>query len=106
MITGYSTVSSVVLWLMLEYVYFFYLIRIVVFFNRYRCLDCCTVLSGKVSAVDWKYLRNTFPNVSDAKIKEGIFIGPQIRELMRDKQLDEDLKEMRGCHLRGFARTS
>ena len=49
MITGYSTVSSVVvLWLMLGYVYFFYLIRIVVFFNRYRSLDCCTVLSGKV----------------------------------------------------------
>jgi len=49
MITGYSTVSSVVvLWLMLGYVYFFYLMRIVVFFNRYRSLDCCTVLSGKV----------------------------------------------------------
>jgi len=48
MIIGYSTVSSVVvLWLMLGYVYFFYLIRIVVFFNRYRSLDCCTVLSGK-----------------------------------------------------------
>ena len=27
---------------------FFYLIRIVVFSTRYRCLDCCTVLSGKV----------------------------------------------------------
>jgi hypothetical protein len=24
-------------------------------------------------------VRNKFPNVSDAKIKEGIFIGPQIR---------------------------
>jgi hypothetical protein len=31
--------------------------------------------------------------VSDAKIKEGIFIGPQIRELMQDKQFIEDLKE-------------
>jgi hypothetical protein len=29
--------------------------------------------------------------VSDAKIKEGIFIGRQIRELMQDKQFDEDL---------------
>ena len=34
---------------MLEYFYFSYLIRIVVFINRYRSLDCCTVLSGKVS---------------------------------------------------------
>ena len=37
----------------------------------------------------FEYLRN----VSDAKIKEGIFIGPQIRELMQDKQFDEDLNE-------------
>ena len=38
-------------------------------------------------------VRNKFPNVSDAKIEEGIFIGPQIRELMKDKQFDEDLNE-------------
>jgi len=31
--------------------------------------------------------------VSDAKIREGIFIGPQIRGLMQDKQFDEDLNE-------------
>ena len=49
MLTGYSTVISVVvLWLMLEYFYFSYLVRIVVFINRYCSLDCCTVLSGKV----------------------------------------------------------
>jgi hypothetical protein len=50
MFTGYSTVSSVVvLWLMLGYFCFSYLIRTVVFINRHRSLDCCTVLSGKVS---------------------------------------------------------
>ena len=38
-------------------------------------------------------MRNRFPIVSDAKIKEVIFIGPQIRELMQDKQFDEDLNE-------------
>ena len=47
MFTGYSAVSSVVLWLMLGYFYFSYLIRIVVFSTRHRCLDCCTVLMGK-----------------------------------------------------------
>jgi len=41
----------------------------------------------------FEYLRTKFPNVSDAKIKEGIFIGPQIRELMQNKQFDEDLTE-------------
>jgi len=41
----------------------------------------------------FEYLRNKFPDVSDAKIKEGMFIGPQIRELMQNKQFDEDLNE-------------
>jgi hypothetical protein len=31
-----------------------------------------------------QYVRNKFPSVSDAKIKERIFIGPQNRELMQD----------------------
>jgi hypothetical protein len=42
---------------------------------------------------EFEYVRSKVPNVSDAKIKEGIFIGPQIRELMQDKQLNEDLNE-------------
>jgi len=41
----------------------------------------------------FQYVRNKFRNVSDAKIKEGIFIGLQIRELMQDKQFDKDLNE-------------
>jgi len=41
----------------------------------------------------FEYLRYKFPNVSDTKIKEGIFIGTQIRELMQDKQFDEDPNE-------------
>ena len=38
-------------------------------------------------------VRSKFPNVSDAKTKEDMFVGPQIRELMQDKQFDEDLNE-------------
>ena len=41
----------------------------------------------------FQYVRNKFPNVSDAKIKEVIFVGPQIREMMKDKQFDEDRNE-------------
>ena len=41
----------------------------------------------------FQYVRNKFPNVSDAKIKNDIFIGPRIRELIQDKQFDEDLNE-------------
>jgi hypothetical protein len=31
------------------------------------------------------YLQRKFARISDAKIKEGIFIGPQIRELMKEQ---------------------
>jgi len=41
----------------------------------------------------FEYVRNKFPNVSNAKIKEGIFIGPQIREMTQDKEFYEDLNE-------------
>ena len=41
----------------------------------------------------FEYVRNKFPNVSDAKIEEGIFIGLQIRELVQDKQFDGELNE-------------
>ena len=54
-------------------------------------------------------MRNKFSNVRDAKIKEDIFIGPQIRELMQDTQFDENLiatERMHVCNLRGFARSS
>jgi hypothetical protein len=35
------------------------------------------------------YLKETFPRISDAKIKEGILVGPQIRELMQDAKFEE-----------------
>jgi len=40
-----------------------------------------------------EYVRNKLPNLSETKIKNGILIGPQIRELMQDKQFDQDLNE-------------
>ena len=45
----------------------------------------------------FEYVRTKFPNVSDAKMKESIFIGPQIRELVQNKQFDEDLNETEKC---------
>ena len=51
------------------------------------------VKSMDKTGLGFEYVRNTSPNVSDAKIKEGIFIGPQIRELMQGVQFDEDLNE-------------
>lgn len=32
----------------------------------------------------FKYIRSQFPHLSDAKVQEGIFVGPDIRKLMQD----------------------
>ncbi|XP_049304280.1 uncharacterized protein LOC125776438 [Bactrocera dorsalis] len=34
----------------------------------------------------FNYLQNFFPNISQAKIKEGIFVGPQIKKLINNDQ--------------------
>jgi len=38
------------------------------------------------------YLLETFPRLSEAKLKEGIFIGPQIRDLIKDEYFDKFLQ--------------
>ena len=39
----------------------------------------------------FKYLSEKFPEISDAKLKEGIFIGPQIRKLLEDNEFSSRL---------------
>ncbi|XP_050322654.1 uncharacterized protein LOC126754589 isoform X2 [Bactrocera neohumeralis] len=38
-------------------------------------------------------LKENFPKLSEAKIKEGIFVGPQIRQLMKDKSFEKKLND-------------
>jgi len=38
------------------------------------------------------YLREKFPRLSEAKLKEGVFIGPQIRDLIKDEYFDKLLQ--------------
>jgi hypothetical protein len=40
---------------------------------------------------NWK---NKFPRTRDAKIKEKVFVGPQIRELIKDVKFKDQLSEM------------
>jgi hypothetical protein len=42
----------------------------------------------------FQYLKLKFPIRSDAKIKEGIFVGPQIRELMKDEHFESVLNSL------------
>ena len=45
----------------------------------------------------FQHLSAVFPGLSAAKLKEGIFVGPQIREVLKDTDFDEllNLKELR-----------
>jgi hypothetical protein len=43
------------------------------------------------SGEGFMYFKHKFPRLSDAKIKEGIFVGPQIRESIKDEQFEEQL---------------
>ena len=40
------------------------------------------------------YLHRKFPSLSAAKIKEGIFIGPQIRDLLQDDQFEQTMNPL------------
>ena len=42
----------------------------------------------------FKYLKEKFGNAkTDAKIKAHVFIGPEIRDLIKDQKFDESLSE-------------
>ena len=41
----------------------------------------------------FNFLQTAFPRLSNAKIKEGIFLGPQIQKLILDEEFDKMLKE-------------
>jgi hypothetical protein len=57
-------------------------------------------MKNSVNAMKWNreglwYLQQKFPQISDAKTKEGIFISPQIKELMNDRNFDEILEGLK-----------
>ena len=42
----------------------------------------------------FRYLCSKFPHVSDAKLKEGIFVGPDIRKLMADADFEIQMTQV------------
>ena len=48
------------------------------------------------------YLSKKFPSLSRAKIKEGIFIGPQIRKIVLDETFDTHLTRKEKCAFESF----
>lgn len=46
---------------------------------------------GKSNSNGFLYLCEKFPKLSHAKLKEGIFVGPQIREVLKDPDFEKSL---------------
>jgi hypothetical protein len=62
--------------------------------NFVKAMDC--------DGQGFLYLQRKFPRISNAKIKEGIFIGPQIAELMKDQDFERSLNESEKAAWRSF----
>jgi len=43
------------------------------------------------NSAGFMYLKLKFPRISDCKIKEGVFVGPQIRELVQKVKFEDQL---------------
>lgn len=41
----------------------------------------------------FKYICSKFPSITDAKLKEGIFVGPQIRKLLTDSEFEKTMND-------------
>lgn len=53
----------------------------------------CFVKALKNNSVAMQYLRDCFPRLSESKVKEGVFVGPQIRKLFLDETFVNHLTE-------------
>jgi hypothetical protein len=54
--------------------------------NFFKALDT----DGKA----FKYLEKKFPKVSEAKLREGVLVGPQIRQLTEDEGFERSMRRI------------
>ncbi|UYV80589.1 hypothetical protein LAZ67_19000842 [Cordylochernes scorpioides] len=54
------------------------------------------------NASGFAYLKQNISSISEAKIKEGIFVGPQIRELQQDGNFQNSLNELESAAWNSF----
>ena len=50
---------------------------------------------GKTNSAGFEHLKSKFPNLSAAKIKEGVFVGPQIKQVFRDPYFVNTLSKLK-----------
>ena len=50
----------------------------------------------------FKYLSSKFPRLSEAKLKEGVFVGPDIRKLMKDNNFENVMNNVESSAWNSF----
>jgi len=48
---------------------------------------------AKTNSKEFQYLSKNFPNISTGELQEGIFVGPQIREILDDEAFVQSLTD-------------
>ena len=43
----------------------------------------------------FRHIRQMFPSISEAKVKGGIFVGPQIRRMLAFEELEEQMSDLK-----------
>jgi hypothetical protein len=68
-------------------------------------IKCLVTAMAKTNSKGCQYKSKKFPNISSAKLIEGTFVGPQIREILDDEAFVDSLGKL-GKALRGSVQTS
>ncbi|UYV73038.1 K02A2.6-like [Cordylochernes scorpioides] len=79
----------------------------IIYLSRRRITHNGKITQNFVKAMDrnasgFAYLKQNFSSISEAKIKEGIFVGPQIRELQQDGNFQNSLNEVEAAAWNSF----
>ena len=50
--------------------------------------------SLKLTSRPFRYIRQMFPGISEAKVKGGIFVGPQIKRMLAPEELEGQMSDL------------
>ncbi|KAH9632283.1 hypothetical protein HF086_010208 [Spodoptera exigua] len=67
-----------------------------------HCKKLLEIIPVATTSVENDNSQPSTSSVSDAKIKEGIFVGPQIRELIKDSTFEENLSDLEKSAWKSF----
>jgi hypothetical protein len=75
--------------------------------SRYVSPITDRLIKSFVKAMDqnsagFMHLKTKFPRISDAKIKEVVFVGPQIRDLIQHVKFEDQLREVEKATRKSF----